>query len=195
MWGVRFCQFQEVLQTPNNYEGTHIKFNLSPPGWKKLVFFDMEEREISHKEINLANLQKMALQWKIAVDFKPTASVGLNHSPLYTPLLIVTFGFGEFELRLQYRKDRIALSLFDPLELNLWKLRSTEVPMVGEWTRIEISHEEEDDKFFFVFSVGGTQIGKEDSYRVSQKKHSYKIYILRSDYRLPVTKRVQLDMN
>ena len=162
MWGVRFCQFQEVLQTPNNYEVTHVKINHSSAGWKKLVFFDMEERKITNKETNLANLQKVALQWKIAVDFKPTASIGLNHGPLYTPLLIVTLG--DVALRLQYRKDNIALSLFDPLELNLWKLRSTEVPMVGEWTRIEISHEEEDDKFFFVFSVGGTQIGKEDSY-------------------------------
>ena len=35
----------------------------------------------------------------------------------------------------------------------------------------------------------------DELYRVSQKKHSYKIYVLRSDYRLPVTKRVQLDMN
>ena len=113
MWGVRFCQFQEVLQT-SNYEVTHIKINHSPPGWKKLVFFDMEEREITNKESNLVNLQKMALQWKIAVDFKPTASAGLNHGPLYTPLLIVTFGFGDFELRLQYRKDNIALMLFDP---------------------------------------------------------------------------------
>ena len=46
----------------------------------------------------------------------------------------------------------------------LWKLRSTELPKVGEWTRIEISHEEEDGKFFFVFSVGGTQMGREESY-------------------------------
>ena len=167
MWGVRSCQFQEVLQT-SNYEVTHIKINHSPPGWKKLVFFDMEEREITNKESNLVNLQKMALQWKIAVDFKPTASVGLNHGPLYTPLLIVTFGFGDFELRLQYRKDNIALMLFDPRkprQPSLWKLKSTELPKIGEWTRIEISHEEEDGEFFFVFSVG-TQMGREESYSV-----------------------------
>ena len=53
MWGVRFCQFQEVLQTPNNYEVTHVKINHSSAGWKKLVFFDMEEREITNKETNL----------------------------------------------------------------------------------------------------------------------------------------------
>ena len=167
MWGVRFCQFQEVLQT-SNYEGTLIKINHSSAGWKKLVFFDMEEREITNKESNLVNLQKLALQWKIAVDFKPTASVGLNHGPLYTPLLIVTLGFGDFELRLQYRKDNIALMLFDPRkprQPSLWKLKSTELPMVGEWTRIEISHEEEDGEFFFVFSVG-TQMEREESYSV-----------------------------
>merc|ERR1711978_631605 len=109
----------------------------------------------------------MALQWKIAVDFKPTASVGLNLYTPYTPLLIVTFGVGgDFELRLQYRKDSIALMLFDPSagDPRLWKLRSTELPKFGEWTRIEISHEEEAGKFFFVFSVGGTQMGREESY-------------------------------
>ena len=37
--------------------------------------------------------------------------------------------------------------------------------MVGEWTRIEISHEEEDGEFFFVFSVG-TQMEREESYSV-----------------------------
>ena len=166
MWGVRSCQFQKVLQT-SNYEV--IRQTHETPGWKKLVFFDMEERKITNKETNMANLHKMALQWKIAVDFKPTASVGLNHGPLYTPLLIVTFGFGDFELRLQYRKDNIALMLFDPRkprQPSLWKLKSTELPMVGEWTRIEISHEEEDEEFFFVFSVGGTQIGREESYIV-----------------------------
>ena len=131
----------------------------------------MEEGEITNKETNLTKLQKKAFEWKIAVDFKPTASVGLNHgllvdSALYTPLLIVTYGVvGDFELRLQCRKDSIALMLFSPSAgvPRLWKLRSTELPKVGEWTRIEISHEEEDGKFFFVFSVGGTQMGREES--------------------------------
>ena len=129
----------------------------------------MEDREITKvATCNLTKLQKMALQWKIAVDFKPTASVGLNLYTPYTPLLIVTFGVGgDFELRLQYRKDNIALMLFDPRkprQPSLWKLKSTEVPKVGEWTRIEISHEEDAGKFFFVFSVGGTQMGREESY-------------------------------
>ena len=128
----------------------------------------MEDREITKvATCNLTKLQKMALQWKIAVDFKPTASVGLNLYTPYTPLLIVTFGVGgDFELRLQYRKDSIALMLFDPSagDPRLWKLRSTELPKFGEWTRIEISHEEEAGQFFFVFSVGGTQMGREESY-------------------------------
>ena len=111
----------------------------------------------------------MALQWKIAVDFKPTASVGLNLYTPYTPLLIVTFGVGgDFELRLQYRKNSIAMMLFDRGAHHPKVLETEEhpLPKVGEWTRIEISHEEEDGKFSFVFSVGGTEIGREESNNV-----------------------------
>ena len=78
--------------------------------------------------------------------------------------------FGPFALGLQYRQDNIALVLdggkhADPRP-NWVEVKSTELPKVDEWTRIEISHEEEDEEFFFVFSVGGTQIGREESYIV-----------------------------
>ena len=35
------------------------------------------------------------------------------------------------------------------------------VPNVGEWTRIEIGHGEEDGKYFLSLAVGGEQVGKE----------------------------------
>ena len=137
----------------------------------------MEEREITKvATCNLTKLQKMALQWKIAVDFKPTASVGLNLYTPYTPLLIVTFGVGgDFELRLQYRKDNIALMLFDPRkprQPSLWKLKSTEVPKVGEWTRIEISHEEAEDKFYLGLTVGGALLGRREAHPKLQRMKS-----------------------
>ena len=129
----------------------------------------MEERQITKvATCNLANLQKVALQWKIIQDFKPTAY--LNGS-LSKPWLIVTFG--AFSLGLQYRQDNIALVLHtskhaDPRP-NWVELKSTELPKVDEWTRIEISHEEEDGKFFFIFSVGGTQMGKKESAKLWTK--------------------------
>ena len=34
------------------------------------------------------------------------------------------------------------------------------VPNVGEWTRIEIGHEEEDGKYFLSLTVGGQHVGR-----------------------------------
>ena len=36
------------------------------------------------------------------------------------------------------------------------------VPNVGEWTRIEIGHEEEEGKYFLSLAVGGEQVGREE---------------------------------
>ena len=36
------------------------------------------------------------------------------------------------------------------------------MPKGFEWTRIEISHEEDDGKYFFTFSVGGKELGRQE---------------------------------
>ena len=37
-----------------------------------------------------------------------------------------------------------------------------QVPKVGEWTRIEISHKKEEGKYFLSLAVGGEQVGREE---------------------------------
>ena len=44
---------------------------------------------------------------------------------------------------------------------NVDVVTGNQVPKVGEWTRIEIGHEEEDGKYFLSLAVGGEQVGKE----------------------------------
>ena len=41
-------------------------------------------------------------------------------------------------------------------------LQSNQLPEVGEWTRIEMSHEEEDGKYFLSLSLGGKEVGREE---------------------------------
>ena len=41
-------------------------------------------------------------------------------------------------------------------------VESNEVPVVGEWTRVEISREKEEDKYFLYLTVGGKELGKSD---------------------------------
>ena len=42
-------------------------------------------------------------------------------------------------------------------------LESRQLPTIGEWTRIEVSHEEEDGKFFLSFAVGGRELGRKEA--------------------------------
>ena len=42
-------------------------------------------------------------------------------------------------------------------------LQSNQLPELGEWTRIEISHEEEEEgKYFLSLTVGGREVGREE---------------------------------
>ena len=39
---------------------------------------------------------------------------------------------------------------------------STQLPKVGEWTRIEIGHEKVDGMYFLSLSVGGREVGRKE---------------------------------
>ena len=41
-----------------------------------------------------------------------------------------------------------------------YAVTSTQLPKVGEWTRMEIGHEKVDDKYFLSLSVGGREVGR-----------------------------------
>ena len=42
-------------------------------------------------------------------------------------------------------------------------LESRQLPTIGEWTRIELSHEEEDGKYFLSFAVEGGELEKKEA--------------------------------
>ena len=48
-------------------------------------------------------------------------------------------------------------------EEDLLLLESRQLPTIGEWTRIELSHEEEDGKFFLSFAVAGRKMGRKEA--------------------------------
>ena len=43
-----------------------------------------------------------------------------------------------------------------------FSLVSTQLPKVGEWTRVEIGHEKVDEKYFLALSVGGREVGRKE---------------------------------
>ena len=104
------------------------------------------------KETTLASIPKLADQWKIIHDFKPTeysdtavASVWMSASGSGR-LDILSIYFDQSGVQLAGRSVGIP--------------KSNQLPKLGEWTRIEISHEMEDGKYFVAFSVGGKEVGR-----------------------------------
>ena len=132
-------------------------------GWGNLVFFDTEEHQIAHKDIS--QIPKLGSQWRIIYDFKlteyPQASTGAGFSLLtgdgLTPGSLI---FAAFHLQ----KIVVAHCILnDNNQLQTQTdVASTQLPKVGEWTRIEIGHEKVDEKYFLSLSVGGREVGRKE---------------------------------
>ena len=56
-------------------------------------------------------------------------------------------------------------------------LKGTQLPSIGEWTRIEMSHEEVDGKYFLSFSVGGREAGRMEAGQDLKKLTDVKVTI------------------
>ena len=48
-------------------------------------------------------------------------------------------------------------------------IESSSLPKIGEWTRIEISHEEVNDKFYLALTVGGALLGRREAHPKLQR--------------------------
>ena len=141
-------------------------------GWGNLVYFDTEEHQIpeGNGKIILAEFQKLGTQWKIIHEFKPTEyPQGTEPTCKKPPVSLViglkelsgrgyvgiAFPFPKIDLVYRIHKD-------DKQRKTLMFLRSDQLPKLGEWTKIEISHEEENGRFFLSLTVGGMVVGRED---------------------------------
>ena len=123
--------------------------------------FDTEEYLITESK-TLTTIPKLGAQWKIMHDFRPleypqeTAS-GITHVGLWiivpssnTVLACISFPFPNIALQVPDPVTGKKVSKYQPL------------PQVGEWTRIEVSCEKEDEdgRFFVALSIGGRELGR-----------------------------------
>ena len=128
-------------------------------GWGNLVFFDTEEHQISHNRKALAKITNLGTQWKIIHDFKPTEyleqTLSLYVAEEYSRRLLVCleFQFPMIELEHTILDENNQVQIDTAVESN-------QLPKIGEWTRIEISHEKVDGKYFLSLSVGGREVGR-----------------------------------
>ena len=128
-------------------------------GWGNLVFSDTEEHQISDNG-HFASIPKLSAQWKISFDLKPT-----EYPPVvyYTGLWVLSSSNLErLEFLISFSNSNISLLVLNHGN-TLVDLKSTQLPKLHEWSRIEISHleEEEGGNYFLSLSVGGKELGRE----------------------------------
>ena len=103
--------------------------------------------------MNLATIPKLGKRWKVIFDFKPSVPPPDRYSP---------------ELSFMVDDDLFHSVAFSRskaiLTFGIWiGLKTDHKLKIGEWNRIEITHDEgEDGRFFLSLSVGGRELGQMD---------------------------------
>ena len=113
----------------------------------------------------IAQIPKLGTQWRIIHDFKPTEYLQAAKPP---KSLSVGTGDGKKPgssfvfTHFPFPKIGLAHGIRDNNNQILVELdvESTQLPKVGEWTRVEIGHEKVDEKYFLSLSVGGREVAR-----------------------------------
>ena len=127
----------------------------------------------------MAKIPKLGSQWRIIYDFKPTeylqaADISRSCRGLYvitgesrTPgrsYFATYFPFPKICLAHGFHVDNNQAQIQPAAENNQilveLDVESTQLPKVGEWTRVEIGHEKVDEKYFLSLSVGGREVAR-----------------------------------
>ena len=131
--------------------------------WGNLVFFDTQEYQISNEPNKLVTIPKLETHWKILYDVKPTEHLQVENPRKYYVTLGIYVGRDAFVCA-TVSPPQIRLVAYLRGDDNQLQARSVvtgdQAPNVGQWTRIEISHEEEDGKYFLSLAVGGRNVGR-----------------------------------
>ena len=128
-------------------------------GWGTLVYFDTEEYQIEPDEIPIATIPTLGPQWKIIHDFKPTEySSELMLNPVSLLVEVAPHFIPGIVFSCTETSHSIALVNLNGPGMDL---ESSQPPKLGEWTRIEMSLEEENGMAILAFSVGGQEVGRE----------------------------------
>ena len=135
-------------------------------GWGKLVFFDDGKHptdDLPCKRLE-PTIPKLGTQWRVMYDFKPTATA---HASEPCPSFALDSWENEQVLVIEEACTCSIVLLricSDRPGVETRTVASNRVPEVGQWTRIEISHEERDGEYFLALSVGGQEVGKTEAH-------------------------------
>ena len=117
-----------------------------------MVFFDTREQDLPEKEMSFAKIPKLAPEWKIIFELKVQLMVDAIELRIrfgeIVSQLITTFVNSGIQLRQIIWDDDLNQPTVRVIQSNI-------KPKIGEWTKIEVSHEKVGDEYFMAFSVDG----------------------------------------
>ena len=129
-------------------------------GWGRLVYYDPDEHKITNNATTVARISKMASEWKIIQDFKPTDYPASIHPR--TILSLSSSSTQGFMLELNVLPTKIAIDLASTGGSVVEVVSSNHVPKLNKWNRIEITYEEDGGKYFLSVSVNDKNSNKEE---------------------------------
>ena len=135
----------------------------------------MDKHEIQpDKEASLRIISKLRPQWKVFLDFQPTSFP--QDEQLYVAFAVSCRddAGSVVALAISFEGSRICLVQDDLAEAPeaAMEIEGSSLPKIGEWTRIEISHEEVEDKFYLGLTVGGVLLGRREAHPKLQRMKS-----------------------
>ena len=147
----------------------------------------MDEHEIQpDKTARLGIISKLGPQWKVFHDFQPTCfsqdetphlvfAISCRVGPASTVGLAIACT-GSRILLLQCTGDEAgpAGAVLDTQLVNQIG-SSSALPKIGEWTRIGISHEEVDGRFYVALSKDDIQLGRKEAHPELQRMTDFEV--------------------
>ena len=124
-----------------------------------MIFFDTSEHQLGEKR--LFQLLPLGGQWKIIFDFKPTEYIQDEWQRIVVCLSLChndRQAAGYYSLVIG--SPKIFLYMHNLVGETEVAFESNELPAIDEWTRVEISHKKEEDKYFLYLTVGGKDLGR-----------------------------------
>ena len=121
-----------------------------------MVFIDGEEHEIKRKKVRLTNIPKLGTQWKVIFDLKPVSVGGglvlsLCDSEIGRAGLM--FGMSVSHIFASNSQGNIQA-----------RQEADEVPKLGQWTRVEMTHEKVDEEFYLTLSLDGKEVARVEAH-------------------------------
>ena len=126
-----------------------------------MIFFDTNEHQIG--EDRRFQLPPLGDQWKIFFDFKPTEYIQDEWQRIVVCLSLChndRQAAGYYSLVIG--SPKIFLYMHNLVGETEVAFESNELPAIDEWTRVEISHKKEEDKYFLYLTVGGNELGRKE---------------------------------